>query len=93
MATPHSNLSKKVTQGYWAQVRRVLRTRHKLSLTAAQHGINNYQATLAKIGVGDEIYHAQIDETVQGIVRGGYLPGSGSGGSGQKAAAPQVTRH
>jgi hypothetical protein len=73
MPTPRSKLSKEVTQGYWAAVSRHIQERFQLSLTKAQQAISNYKKELAQAGVGDVIYHAPIQETVEGIINGGYV--------------------
>jgi len=72
MTTPHSNLPKRVTQGYWKQVRQLLQTRHRLSMAAAVRATRAYRAILARDGVRDEIYHALVEDTARGIVQGGY---------------------
>ena len=65
-------LSKRVTQGYWEKVREILHSHYRLSLAVALRGIQTYQAVLAQAKIGDEIYHAPVDETAKGIVEGGY---------------------
>ena len=72
MSTTSSKLPRKVVQGYWAEVRRRLQSKHGLSLAAARHGILAYREALAKLGVGDELFHAPIKETADGIVTGEY---------------------
>ena len=65
MSTTSSKLPRKVVQGYWAEVRRRLQSKHGLSLAAARHGILAYREALAKLGVGDELFHAPIKETAK----------------------------
>ena len=72
MPASTSKLPRKVVQGYWAEVRRQLQSKHGLSLAVARHGILAYREALAKLGVGDELYHAPIEETASGIVTGEY---------------------
>ena len=67
-----STLPRKVTQGYWVEVRSYLQAHHNLSLAVARRGIKAYRAELEKANVGDVIYHAPIEETACGIVTGGY---------------------
>ncbi|MFO0802774.1 MAG: hypothetical protein U0791_06575 [Gemmataceae bacterium] len=67
-----SKLPRKVVQGYWAEVRRQLQSKHGMSLAVARHAIQAYRDALSKLGVGDEIYHAPIEETACGIVTGEY---------------------
>ena len=68
MTARRTDLPKRVTQGYWKKVGQLLRSRYRLSVecdpclsggTGAGRG-------------GDEIYHAPVEETAKGIVRGGY---------------------
>ena len=72
MLIPPSELPKRVTQQYWAKVRQLLCSRHRLTLAAARRGIQAYRDVLARSGVRDEIYHAPVDDTARGIVQGGY---------------------
>ena len=74
MPIPRSSLSKDVTQGYWVAVSKLLQKRFQLSLTKTQRAISSYKKELARTGVGDVIYHAPIQETVEGIINGGYVP-------------------
>lgn len=67
-----SRLPRTVTEGYWAEVRRVLRSSHRLSPIAASRGVAKYRRCLNRDGVGDVIYHSDVTETANGIVRGGY---------------------
>ncbi len=91
MATPHSSLSKRVTQGYWVAVRQLLQKQYQLPSATAKRAVATYQAALEKISVGDEIYHAPIEETAEGIVTGGYVTSAGSSSSEKKARSPQTT--
>jgi hypothetical protein len=72
MATAHSALSKKITLGYWKMVREILCSRYQLSLVAARRGIKTYQTAIANAKIGDEIYHAPVEESAKGIYEGGY---------------------
>lgn len=77
MTTSRSNLPKRVTQGYWIRARQLLHARHGLSMAAALRAIRAYRAILVRDGVGDEIYHASVEDTARGIVQGGYATDNG----------------
>ena len=72
MLTPRSKLPRRVTQAYWLQVRRLLLLSHRLDVATARRAILAYRSALARGGVRDEIYHAQVEVTAEGIVQGGY---------------------
>ena len=72
MSLPRSKLPLSVTRGYWAEVRKLLQTNHRLSPSAASAAIKTYRANLDDEGVLDEIYHAPVTETANGIAQGGY---------------------
>jgi len=72
MLTPQSQLPQRVTLAYWAKVRQLLLTRHGLSRAGAKRAIQAYQSMLDRVGVRDEIYHAPVAETAEGIAHGGY---------------------
>jgi hypothetical protein len=72
VATPPSGLSVKVTDAYWKKVRELLQSRHRLSATEAARAVKAYRAALAADGVGDEVYHAPVEDTARGISHGGY---------------------
>jgi transposase len=72
VATPPSGLSVKVTEAYWKKVRGILKSRHRLSPAEATRAVKAYRAALAADGVGDEIYHAPVEDTARGISRGCY---------------------
>jgi hypothetical protein len=44
-----------------------------LKPNVACRAIRNYRGVLAADGVGDIMYHAPIEETVEGIFYGGYV--------------------
>ena len=72
MPTSRSGMSRQSTQGYWAAVRRLLQTSHQFSLAKSQRAIAAYKKELARYDIGDEIYHAPIEETANGVVNGEY---------------------
>lgn len=67
-----SNLPLSVTRAYWAEVRRLLQVRHKLTAAAASRAVRAYEAAISRTGVRDEIYHAPVADTAGGIAEGGY---------------------
>jgi hypothetical protein len=72
MSAVPSKLPAHVTTAYWTEVRRILRTRFRLSQAAAKRGIDRYRVVLFEDGVRDEIYHSPVSETAKGIADGGY---------------------
>jgi hypothetical protein len=73
-------------------VRQLLQKQYGLKPVAvAQRAVLTYRAELAKTGVGDEIYHAPIEETAEGIVKGGYVTSGRSARSGKRAKRSQTT--
>ena len=66
------NLSRKLAQEYWTEVRRLLQTEHRLSATAAARGVKVYRALLAQNCVGEFIYHSSVEDTAVGIISGDY---------------------
>jgi hypothetical protein len=68
----------------------MLQTRYRLSLAKAQHAIATHKNALAKYRVGDKIYHAPIEETVEGIIKGGYAVLERHTSSEKKAKKPQI---
>lgn len=78
-------LPKHITQGYWTEVRRLLHTQHRLSITAAARGVRKYRALLALDGIGDIIYHSSVEDTAVGIISGDYAAPA-------KSRATQSTR-
>ncbi len=67
-----SELPLYVVKGYWIAVRKLLRFEHGYKLHEAVKSVKAYQAALKRLKVGDMIYHANIEETAQGIVNGEY---------------------
>jgi len=68
-----SLLPTKITRGYWIEVCNRLQAEHMLKPNVACRAIRNYRGVLAADGVGDIMYHAPIEETVEGIFYGGYV--------------------
>lgn len=67
-----AKLPLKFTNGYWLAVRKVLRFKHGYKLHEAVKSVKVYQLELKKAGIGDIVYHSDVEETAQGIVNGEY---------------------
>lgn len=72
MKTIPTSLPGHLIDWYWREVEAELVRTHHLSPAAARGGIDKYRRVLARDGVGDMIYHADVKETARGIKVGGY---------------------
>jgi hypothetical protein len=70
MIRSYSKLPVRVAKEYWEQVREVLVKQHGLSRTQTISAIQDYKQLLLRSEVRDEIYHAPVSETAEGIARG-----------------------
>ena len=76
MVTIPSSLPGDLIDWYWGEVENELVKTHKIARERAKRGIRRYRKVMARHGVGDILYHADADQTAQGIVNGGHLPKS-----------------
>lgn len=67
-----SQFPRHLTAGYWAEVRRILVAKHKLTKTRAKFAVTAYRKCLRQDGVGDIVYHSPVEQTADGIITGEY---------------------
>lgn len=72
-------------------MRKLLEKAYKFSPPLARNGVRSYRAMVAKLKVGDEVYHAPIAETAQGIVNGEYATSVATASPGKKSPTPTKT--
>lgn len=72
MELPPSRFPNRLTTAYWAEVRELLQTNHRLTSSAASKAVRIYLATMAKEGVGDILYHSSTEDMAAGIFTGKY---------------------
>jgi cytosine/adenosine deaminase-related metal-dependent hydrolase len=74
MVTIPSSLPGHLIDWYWNEVENHLVNTHNVPRDAAKAGIRRFRKRMARHGVGDILYHADADQTAEGIVTGGHIP-------------------